>query len=549
MSRRINWKDDEGASLILALAFIAICGVFIVAALTNGNGATLTGERVVDRTNLQYALDAGISRAINVMQADAAAATPQYCPEVSSGQQQISDTADPSASGGFTFNGQSVGYRCQTLSGGVGGITKDDRNYAILLTAPSGTSSALRTQGAVSDPLNITGSIFFNNKQDAGPIAKKVTLHNGSVVETTPPCNDSSPNPISALQDSSIFAVDVSSGYFIDCTPQQLSDALPAEHLPSTAPATLSTVVLPGALNPYYQGYDIPTAGGTNTCTVFVPGKYTRAPTIANNHSYFFMSGYYYLDNVGNFTVPGGSDVTVGDPGTDASGAAFGASPPAPASGINGGCAGMTNATASTALGAIVGLAPLITRSGTGPVLTNGGTWVFGGATTVTIGGLFIMNPPSPTAVANEEPVNIWQVPAAGSTVPTTPPAWATDAWQTTGPNAPIVGWTGGTPGMSFYGKIYTPDGFFDMFTSKNGTVGAAGGIIAQTCQLKASQVGGVGLNLAAPPPHTHQQTPPKRVIRVTSFDASGGSAATNEALITLWNFTYKVDVHSWRTG
>src|SRR5438477_435303 len=114
--RRARWDNDEGASLIFALIFIAICGIFISAALQNGSGATLAGVGAANRDKLQYALDAGINRAINVLQADAQIANPHYCPDAAAGLQQISDTADAS---GFSVNGRTIGYKCQTLSGGV----------------------------------------------------------------------------------------------------------------------------------------------------------------------------------------------------------------------------------------------------------------------------------------------------------------------------------------------------------------------------------------------------------------------------------------------
>ena len=74
---RRDLRRDEGVTLIFVLIFITILAVFIAAAITKTGTTTLTGERVRDRGRLQYALDGGASRALQVLKVDLASGLPQ----------------------------------------------------------------------------------------------------------------------------------------------------------------------------------------------------------------------------------------------------------------------------------------------------------------------------------------------------------------------------------------------------------------------------------------------------------------------------------------
>src|SRR4051812_22405937 len=106
--RQVSSSHDDGAILLIALAFLLLFGVFIAALLGETSTSFKATQVVQSRIAKTYNADAGIDYAIMKMRRDAT-----ICPNPTAGVQSV--TADlPS---GLLVNGTSaVTVTCQTLS-------------------------------------------------------------------------------------------------------------------------------------------------------------------------------------------------------------------------------------------------------------------------------------------------------------------------------------------------------------------------------------------------------------------------------------------------
>src|SRR4051794_18459169 len=73
-------RREEGAALMVALIFILVVGILVTAALSK-TGAVLKSDYLVrQQSQLQYAADAGIERALQVLRDDVSSNPAHFCP-------------------------------------------------------------------------------------------------------------------------------------------------------------------------------------------------------------------------------------------------------------------------------------------------------------------------------------------------------------------------------------------------------------------------------------------------------------------------------------
>ena len=242
MSARSALRDENGASLVIALAFVTFMGVFSVAILAfTGVGATTTS--IVDARSAQrYAADAGMEHGIANLVADASAC-----------RLPGSTRTWPS----LTVNAHAVTYSCAappallgpygTIVTGTGGIE---------VSGVNGLKLGVRIQYVAS--LHAAGPITF------GTPAMQSSFVNGdvTVAGTCPVANVTIAPAHSCSADASVPALSALS-----------------VHVPTAAAAA-------------------PTTEGT--CTTLYPGRYGAGglpiPSFDRRKSYYLASGVYYLD-------------------------------------------------------------------------------------------------------------------------------------------------------------------------------------------------------------------------------------------------------------
>lgn len=242
---------DEGAVLVLVLAFLAGVGVVTLALLSQTGVAVRNTTVVADFGKKVYSADSALDVALEAVQTDMT-----LCPEVSASPAVLSP--------GVTVDGDvdPVVVTCRTTAGSAGGY----RGYSIVTTDAS-SSSSLATQSGGDKA--VTGPVFVAGGAD---LKKRVVVTGGSYVQATTPC------PAAGSE------VQVSPPHALLCGPR------PTPTLDVVAPAVPSTVdPLP----------DTTTVPG---CSIFSPGRYTAKPVLNANRNYF-KSGVYYFDFAGAWNI------------------------------------------------------------------------------------------------------------------------------------------------------------------------------------------------------------------------------------------------------
>ena len=491
--RRRENRGDDGVSLVLALVFILIVGLFITAALTKSQATLVAGQSVRDRGQLQYGLDGGIDRAIQVVRSDMGTADPSVCA-------QPTPAAAAMGSGSLTLNATTTSWSCQLMAGRAKKSSdSDSTDYAIVVTSPA--SGALTTQSG-SGTFKVGGSVYLNGEVKDSDINTNISV-SGDIVS---PSSDAS---CAAHLDAMTKVAVSASNYLKTCSEQSASSAEPTVSLPTA----------PGAV------YDISTlyASGlaSGTCRVYFPGLYTSAPSFTNGDNYM-VSGLYYFKDVA-VSLNSNSSTLIGGRRTAAT--------DSPA--LTGSCATMTDTTA-------LGLLPAALRStltSSGYVFASGGvTWVLGGTAAVTI-SKGVVSLFSPAKGSSSQPMSI----VAYKT--------ATNGYAGIATGIPSV-ISGGTNNVTLQvnGKIFAPSGRVDLTATGSGSVQQAlGGIVGYEVALKASTPA-FGLFNVSAPAGAGSPPPPFRTIQVVA--STSGNSARNTAVFTVSNFgTYAVKVKSWRTS
>ena len=245
--RRVDLHDDEGATLVLVLVFLAVFGVLI--SLVLGQTDTSLKRTLVTRENeiKVYAADAGIEAGlVNLRNDDTACAT--------------SGTLLST-----TVSGKAVTVTCQPVSGGLLGA----RGYALITTSPS---DSLATQGGGGGVKKIQGKVFATSIDDA----INLTVEGGAVAErrSASTCATNGDLP-------SGLVVTPSPPYRYSCTPDDWTALDPAPAL-GTAPALHASPTADRVI----------TTGGS-ACHVFRPGTYSNGIVFGPRN--YLTSGIYYF--------------------------------------------------------------------------------------------------------------------------------------------------------------------------------------------------------------------------------------------------------------
>lgn len=477
---------DDGVSLVLALAFLVIVGLFATVALTKSTNTATTGRSLRDRGQLQYNLDGAIDKGLQVVRSDMTSTDPATCSQASS----------PTSSGTLALNGHTSNWTCSLIAGRAKKSTDiSTTDYALVVTSPS--DGSLTTQSCASCSLDVGGAVYLNGKVANGDLTQSINLTSGDLV--SPSSRSGCEADLAALTNMT-----TATGFLKTCTEQAVTQALPIVSLPTAPTYDVSTLLASG----------LSVAG----CRVFYPGLYTAQPILFNGANYF-VSGLYYFNNIGswqftgnNLRVTGGQRAVTTD---------------SPA--LAGACSGMSDATALAA-------APLAVQSAIASyTYANGVTWVLSGNSAVDArrGAISLYSPPRGSS---SQPMSLvaFSAPTGG---------YAAIA----GGNPTILSGFSNNTQMIVNGKTFAPSADANFFSTNNTSAVTRGGLVAFTVELQASSPGSGSLVISAeggagtPPP-------PFRTIKLVS--AEPGNIATNTAVATVSNFSpYSVIIKSWRTS
>lgn len=251
--RRIvsDQQRDEGAVLVLVLAFLGAVGVVVLALLSQTGVAVKNTVVVGDFGKKVYSADSALDVALEAVQNDAT-----LCPEKSATPTVITTglVVDPGV--------DPVTVTCKTTAGSSGGYG----GYSIVTTdGASATSLATQSSGSKK----VGGSVFVAGGSD---LKKQVEITGGDYTQAGTPC------PVSGAD------VSVTPPHTVFCGPR------------ATPTRTVLAPAVPGAVNPAPDTVSIP------GCSVFSPGRYTSKPVLNANRNYF-KSGVYYFDFAGAWNI------------------------------------------------------------------------------------------------------------------------------------------------------------------------------------------------------------------------------------------------------
>ncbi|MEA3019751.1 MAG: hypothetical protein QOI47_1275 [Actinomycetota bacterium] len=253
MSARAILREERGASLLLALAFLSFMGVFSVSILAfTGVGATTT-MIVAARADQLYGADAGMEYGIANLKAD---------------------TTKCNTSGTYTWptttqNGASITYACTWVSGGIAGGTGLGQ-YGTIITSASGIS-------------------YTSNKSTGVVFAYGGSVHSAGAITFGSPANQT-------------MSVDGNLTVAGACPSTNLTYPTGGVCTPSAAVPT------PPSLSVYVPSATAAAPTVSGSCTTLYPGVYGTGgraiPSFQSNQSYYLANGVYYI-NGGTVTLAG----------------------------------------------------------------------------------------------------------------------------------------------------------------------------------------------------------------------------------------------------
>ena len=237
-------RGDDGAVLVLVLAFVACFGLVVVALLGQGGSSLATSAAVSGLAKKVYAADSGIDFALEAVQTDST-----LCPGAAGAETTITSSLTVDA------DVDPVRVTCRATSGNAGGW----RGYAVITTSTAADSLSTQSGGPVKE---IGGSVFVNG---GTALQRPVLVSNGNYVQpngSCPPTTDLSVAP------SPPYTRRCGSGTLP--TLDAVAPTAAAGHLPA------DTTTVPG-------------------CTIFSPGTYATAPSLAGVDRAYFKSGVYAI--------------------------------------------------------------------------------------------------------------------------------------------------------------------------------------------------------------------------------------------------------------
>jgi hypothetical protein len=309
-------RGDDGASLILALTFLALLSIFIVPVLSLGAVSFENTTVTRSRADQLYAADGGIEHAIRKLQTQ-----PSLC---------ATAATFPTSAGTMTLNDKQVDVTCQTTEGGTTSVSGSPLlNGYVAVIGPGGITQTGDGWGVSQ----IHGSLYSGG-----------TISPGAGVLGV------------ARQISVIGDLELAQG---PCPPTNVT-ATSCSVLPSQPTVPPPTVVIPPSTA------TAPPPRVVGDCTILYPGRYTNSntPVFDEDNRYYLASGTYYFSGSNDVILKGrifGGAQSSGAPWNDAP-KVTGTTP----------CA--TDVTAQSRVGASVYNAA---QAGTGVTIVRGGTGKF----------------------------------------------------------------------------------------------------------------------------------------------------------------------------
>lgn len=515
--------EDEGVALVMALVFLFVVSIFITVALEKSQSTSVSGATLRARGDLQYALDGGVERAMQLLQEDMAdTVDPDLCPNPASTTQDLTAVKDGF---GLTLNGQTVTFTCQGLAGVAAKDSDSDyTNFALVITGTSPDS--LTTQSGVAHDLVVGGSVYLAGDVSNAGLGKPVRVEDGDVVQHDGTCH---PDDLDAVTNLVVEA-----DQYKTCTTQTAVQAQPTVTLPTNnfgSEDRQST----------YVDYPLPVGNGngggngngngnggpqTAECRVFFPGRYAGPPDLltGNGTINWFLGGFYYFDfptSDSMWEISNQQAVVVGTPrsGVD-EGVTVSSSCPAITE-INDDIAGLATP---------LGLGTVVNES----LAAKGGTFLLGGPSRIVVRGSLRMASPDAWSTG-EPPINLMA-------------ARSSDTGYTT--------WSGGstllidndtaTSSMVFNAKVLAPGSDARIFASLPNVATIRGGAVLRKLHLGASAA---AQDLAIQASGTTPGVPdPYRTVRIIARDTSG-TTGVQTAVVNVSNIgPYKVTPISWRS-
>lgn len=444
--RRHRHPGERGGVLLLALVFLIVFGLLIGLLLQLVAVNMRTTDIVRNRAERTYAADAAVEYAIERLRLD-----PTVC-----------TTETPSSLPSQTVNGRTATISCQVTAGG--GTPLGALGWAAIITGD------LDQQGGGS-------ATFSGPSYVRGSISASLENINGSLYQYSPTCPGTLVKPAG-------LTVSPKPPYSWQCT------TAPAPDPPHVLPPK------PGA----------PKAPDTySNCRVFYPGRYTSRPALLSNN--YFVSGVYYFENIGKWSVANGVEIVGG-----------------------------FNPAESSALG----LTPC--RANADPTPGGGGSgygveWIFGGNSALAFGNNdkaeLYSRVPGPTETGVTERISFYAVPVA------------TGGYLASNVSGAVLDTSGGHPAVAIHGLFYGPKADLDL-DGPNGTSVFHNGAVVHDVHLKISASVNSGPIFGVDTSPTN-----KRYVVITATSADPGRRSLiSRSLVEIRNSTNPatVIVRSWRT-
>lgn len=476
MTRLQRCRGDDGATLVIVLAIVAVFGLLISAVL--GQTTTNLGATLVTRAQDEkvFGADSGIDAGIQKLRGD-----DTLCPRpmaVGTEQQILS----------LPSNGKTVAVSCRTVSGRSVGA----EGFAAVITDSdeSGvTSPGLQQQGGGTP--SVQGSIYAHRIDDGSSFT--LAVRSGDVLEHSSSCSNVATDKPSGL------VVSPDPPYRYACSSDSWTRFDPKPAFPSS----------PGLVD----RDSLAAAGGLRSetdagCRIFLPGKYTVAPVWGTKN--YLASGLYYFEDVA-VTVDK-AEVVGGAQGPDPEGADR--------------VEPSINGTTACATDGDVPSADQPAIRGTGVTIVLGGTASLRVSSAAPGAKVELYTRTGAIATQGLNQVSITAVPsyAASST-------WKKSTGTVGGSGSPVVLVDSGTnPALAVHGLIYAPHRFIDFNATNSSVAQLVGGVVAGRLRLQASASGaGLGVSVAA--------GPGRRRIEITAVASeSGGRPITSRAVIDIAN-------------
>ncbi|MCU1459279.1 MAG: hypothetical protein JWL73_3371, partial [Actinomycetia bacterium] len=244
---------EGGVTLVLALVFVLVIGVFIVA-LVALTGTTFRAARTTRaQADLQYSADGGADYALEKVR------TTTACP--------------PTLPAVPALNGVTPTLSV-TCTGGTAASTSVIGSYAAIALGAGGISVGGSTQNGDNLAIRILGNVY-----SAGSI--------GAISGTG--------NSVTVQGNAELSSATCA---FLSTTNPAVTGTCTGSKAVPTVAATSPNVIVPAAAAPAAQ-----TSG---TCTILYPGVYTTAPTFVTGQGYYLASGTYYFNGTGDINIAGG---------------------------------------------------------------------------------------------------------------------------------------------------------------------------------------------------------------------------------------------------